>query len=322
MASLAGNGLPRTTAGSHGSRLRGDLAFTAVLALLACAVIAGGVALYPQTSDASRQRAEEAILPGNHFVAESAAALEHAEKLDDLADAGAAAHAAITDVELVDARDISNPEFRRAAKKLLHAQLALLSALEPLVDLDESTVGKWRRHSREIRAAVRQIASAQPAVARLELTSEINVWGPVLSWSLANADAVVAKASRRLGAWRSEVQTIRQERRAALAAVTSYDSSVRSYLAAYDGLGRDLEGVKVRQAKKLLRRASAARQSVRDDIAALTPPAAVASAHTALVNSLDHTISESVRARSRWQDAVSAEVNRIKAIKTPKRPDV
>ena len=98
MASLAGNGLPpiRTnTAASQKPRLLKGVAFAAVLALFAAAVVAGGVALYPRASDASRERAEEAILPANDVVAESAYALEHAEKLDDLADAGAAARAAM-----------------------------------------------------------------------------------------------------------------------------------------------------------------------------------------------------------------------------------
>src|SRR6185436_15838531 len=82
MASLAGKGLPPIqtgTAGPQRTRLRGALGFTAVLTLLAGAGVAGGVALYPHTSDASRQRAEEAVLPGSQAVAESAYALEHAE---------------------------------------------------------------------------------------------------------------------------------------------------------------------------------------------------------------------------------------------------
>ena len=69
MASLAGNGLPpiRTDrAASQRTRLLKDVAFVAVLALFAAAVLAGGVALYPGASDASREHAEEAILlPGN-----------------------------------------------------------------------------------------------------------------------------------------------------------------------------------------------------------------------------------------------------------------
>ena len=354
MASLAGNGLPpiRTdTAGPQRARLRGELAFAAVLALLVGAVVAGGVAVYPHTSDASRERAGEAILPGNRVVAESAAALEHAEKLDDLAKAGTAARAAIADIELLDTQGISNPQFRHAAEALLQAQLALVSALEPLAGLDESTVGEWRRDRRGIRAAVRQIANAQPAVAELGLTSELNVWGPVLSWSLANADAVVAKASRRLREWRSRVQAIRQRRREGLAAITSYENSVRGYLATYDGLQADLDDwirkvdtEKITFAKarrKFLVSASAATQSVRDGVAAMDVPADVASAHERLLAFMDRAIGAteapgwqrfriesdaaeraSDAARSRWQEAVAAEVKQIESVKVPKRPNV
>ena len=358
MASHVGNGLPpiRTDpASSQAARLLKDVAFAAVLALLAAAVIAGGVAVYPHTSDASRQHAEEAILPGNQIVAESAAALEHAEKLDDLAEAGANARAAIADVELLDTQEISDPQLRSAAKQLLQAQLALLSALEPLADLEESTVSEWRSHRRRIRAAVRRIDHAHPAVAELHLTSQLNVWGPVLTWSLANADAVVAKAARRLRIWRSRVQEIRQGRREALAAITSYDSSVRGYLATYDGLRTDLdgwirrvdtEGITSARAYKLLGSTSAAIQSVRDGIAALEAPAGIAPAHTRLLAFMDSAIAtvdstragiskqerfrseseaairESAAARSKWQAAVAAEVKKIKSMKLPKRPDV
>ena len=375
MASLAGNGLPpiRTdSAAPQRSRLLRDVAFASVLTLLAAAVVAGGVALYPHGSDASRERAEEAILPGNEVVAESAYALEHAEKLDDLAEAGAAARAAIADVELLDTRGISDPKFRSAAKELLQAQLALLSALDPLAGLEESTVGEWRSHRRRIRAAVRQIEHAHPAVAELDLTRELNVWGPVLTWSLANADAVVAKAARRLGVWRSRVQEIRQGRREALAAIASYDSSVRGYLATYDGLriglddwirNVDTEGTTFAKAYKFLGSTSTATQSVRNGIAALDAPADVASAHTRLLAFMDRAtaavdsaragisehkrdsndkysyyteapgwqrfrtesdaaVRQSAAARSRWMEAVGAEVKRVKSAKLPKRPDV
>jgi hypothetical protein len=349
MASHVGNGLPpiRTnTDAPQGARLLRDVAFAALLALLAAAVVAGGVAVYPHTSDASRERAEEAILPSNQVVAGSAAALEHAEKLDDLAEAGEAARVAIADVELLDTAGIGDSRFRSAAKKLLQAQLALLSALEPLADLDESTVGEWERHRRGIRAAVRRIDRAHPAVAELALTRELNVWGPVLSWSLANADAVVAKASRRLGIWRSRAQQVRLERRRALAAVMSYESSVGGYLATYDGLRRDLdywirrvdsEGTRGAKPHKFFGRAAAASQGVRDGLATLDPPAGVAAAHTGLLASMDRAIAagwqrlrsesdvvarESASARSKWQAAVAREVKRITSVKAPKRPDV
>jgi hypothetical protein len=355
MASLAGNGLPpiRTDpAPPQTPRLLRDAAFAAVLALLAAAVIAGGVAVYPHTSDANRERAGQVLLPGNQVVAESAAALEHAEKLDDLAEAGAAARAAMADVELLDTRGISDPHVRRAAGELLHGQLALLSALEPLTDLDEATVGRWRTHRRRIRAAVRRIEHARPAVAELHLTSRLNVWGPVLSWSLANADAVVATAARRLRVWRARVHEIRQRRGEALAAMTSYDSSVRGYLATDDGLRTDLddwirridtEGTTFARARRFLRGASAARRSVRDGIAALDVPPTLAAAHTRLLASIDRRVRavrsdppgwdrlrneldvaarKSAAARLRWQEAIAAEVKRIEAIKRPKRPDV
>ena len=358
MASHVGNGLPpiRTDPASpQAARFLKDVAFAAVLALLAAAVIAGGVAVYPHASDASRERAEEAILPGNQVVAESAAALEHAEKLDDLAKVGTRTHRAIADVELLDTQDIGDSRVRSAAKQLLRAQLALLSALEPLADLEESTVGEWRSERRGIRAAVRQIDSAHPAIAELHLTSELNVWGPLLSWALANADAVVAKAARRLRMWRSRVQEIRQGRREALAALTSYDGSVRGYLATYDGFRTDLdewmrkvdtEGTTFTRASKFLGSASTAVQSVRHGIAALKEPADVASAHTSLLAFMDRAIAtvnsaraglskhervrmesdaavpKSAAAQARWQAAVAAEVKKIKSVKLPKRPDV
>ncbi len=311
MASLAGNGLPpiRTdSAASQRTRLLTDVAFAAVLALLAAAVLAGGVALYPSASDASRQRAGEAILlPGNKVVAESAAALEHAKKLDDLAEAGAAARAAIADLELLDTQGISDSQFQSAARQLLQAQLAWLSALAPLADLEESTVGEWRSHRRGIRAAVRQIERAHPAIAELQLASELNVWGPVLTWSLANADAVVVQAARRLRLWRSRVQKVRQGRREALAAITSYDSSVRGYLATYDGLRTDLddwirkvdtEGTTFAKAYKFLGSASTATESVRNGIAALEAPADVASSQRRLLAFMDRAIAAVDSARA------------------------
>jgi hypothetical protein len=358
MASRAGNGLPpiRTdTAASQRARLLREVAFAAVLALLVAAVVASGVAVYPHSHNPSRDRAEEAILPGNQVVAESAAALEHAEKLDDLAEAGAAARAAIADVELLDTQGISDSQFRRAAKQLLQAQLALLSALKPLADLEESTVREWRSDRRRIRAAVRQIERAHPAVAELDLTSELNVWGPVLTWSLANADAVVGRAARRLRMWRARVQKIRQGRREALAAITSYDSSVRGYLATYESLRTDLddwirkvdtEGTTSAKASKFLGSASTAIQSVRNGIAAVGAPAGVAPAHTSLFAFMDRAIAtvdsaragiskherfrsgsdaavrDSAAARSRWQATVAAEVKKIKSVKLSKRPDV
>ena len=307
MASLAGNGLPRNTAAPQGNRLLRDVAFAAVLALLAAAVVAGGVAVYPHASDASRARAEAAILPGNQFVTDGAAGLEHAEKLDDLAKTGAAARAAIADVELLDAQGIGDSQFRRAAKELLQAQLALLAALEPLADLDESSVGEWRSHRRGIRAAVRRIDRAYPAIAELGLTRDMTVWGPVLTWALANADTVVAKAARRLHTWRTRVQEIRQGRREALVAMTSYDSSVRGYLATYEGLRTDLdawiqtvdtEGTTFARAYEFLGRATAASESVRNGIAALDAPAKVASAHPRLLASMDRAIAAVDSARA------------------------
>src|SRR5687768_11432378 len=149
MASHVGNGLPpirTSTDAPQRARLIRAAALAAVLASLAAAVVAGGAAVYPHASDASRERAEEAVLPGNAAVAGSAAALEHAEKLDDLAEAGAAARTAIADVELLDTAGIGDSRFRRAAKRLLRAQRAWLAALEPLADLGESTVAEWRRH--------------------------------------------------------------------------------------------------------------------------------------------------------------------------------
>jgi hypothetical protein len=344
MASHVGNGLPpiRTnTDASQGARLLRDLAFAAVLALLAAAVVAGGIAFYPDPSDASRQHAQEAVLPGNQVVAESAAALEHAEKLDDLAEAGARARVAVADLELLDTRGIGDSQLRNAAKQLLRAQLALLSALEPLADLDESSVGEWRSHRRRIRAAVRQIERAHPAIAELDLTSDLNVWGPVLTWSLANADAVVATAARRLRTWRARVQEVRRGRREALAAITSYDSTVRGYLATYDGFRADLDDwirrfdtnrSRFTNGSKFLRSRSTALHSVRNDMAVLEAPAGVASAHTNLLAFMDRAIAsvssarprlrESTATRSRWQAAVAAEVRRIRSVNLPKRPDV
>jgi hypothetical protein len=350
MASHVGKGLPpirTSTDAPERARLLRVVALAAVLASLVAAVVAGAAAVYPHASDASRERAEEAILPGNAALAGIAAALEHAKKLDDLAEAGAAARAATVDVELLDTAGISDSRFRTPAKKLLRAQLALLSALEPLADLDESTVGDWRRHRHEIRAAVRRIDRAQPAVAELALTPELNVWGPVLIWSLANADAVVAQASRRLGMWRSRVQQLRRARRQALAAATIYEGSVGRHLATYDGWRRNLddwirtvdtEGITRVEARKFLGQASAAGQNIRDRIASLNPPARVASAHTRLLASIDRAVEvprwqrlrgpseavvrEAAAARSNWQAAVAREVKRITSVTAPKRPDV
>ena len=168
-------------------------------------------------------------------------------------------------------------------------------------------MGEWQSHRRRIRAAVRQIERAHPAVAELNLTSELNVWGPVLTWSLANADAVVAKAARRLGIWRARVQKIRQGRQEALAAIASYDSSVRGYLATYDGLRTDLddwirkvdtEGTTFAKAYRFLGSASAATQSVRNGIAALDAPGDVAAAHTRLLASMDGAIAAVDSARA------------------------
>ena len=302
MASLAGNGLPPTrtgTAASERGRLLRDAAFAAVLALLAAVVVAGGVAVYPHERDASRERAREAILPGNRVVADSAYALEHADKLDDLAKAGAVARAATGDLELLDTRGISDARLRSAAEDLLRAQLALLAELERLVDLNESTVGRWENHRRALRAAVRRIDRARPAIVKHGLARELNVWGPLLSWSLANADAVVAEASHRLDIWQSRVRQIRRARGQALAAVASYEASVRGYLATYDRLGVDLdgwigkvetEGATLAKTYRFLASASAVGQSVRDGIASLDAPPGVSSAHTNLLATIDRSL--------------------------------
>lgn len=221
------------------------------------------------------------------------------ERVGDFPALSSQARSAAKDVEgrLRLARTSDDVEARQAANSALVPILGLMNDVARLETVTPDTLAAWDDIEEDLESHAVALAAAEtavlPAVQHPESTAE------------AGQDAreavgpVVKRADRKIMAWRRSVKQFRKDRTRNRSAATTYEQGVRSNLAQYAGTRSDLQrwingvesyGATFAEAYSELAQQKEARQQVRSQLAALTPPVALAGSHNRVLAVIDQAI--------------------------------
>jgi hypothetical protein len=264
-------------------------------------VIGGGVtAAVNLAGDDGSSVAAGTLSTGSTQIRAVTAELGRAEDMDGVRAAGARASAAVIRLrrEESSADAIEDAALRRETSEALGLEISLLEGLARLDDSSPPDPDAWAA----IDSGVTQnILALRPLIRKIGAES-VAFRHPALS-ALANGqaqvEAVIRRGARRLSKWRRAVVRVRRQRSGELAVISSYSTSIQSYLDQYGSLRSQLDdwialvdsdGVSFDEAYDFLAEASSSRSSIRQGIAALDAPAALASTHNDFLSVVDQAI--------------------------------
>jgi hypothetical protein len=175
----------------------------------------------------------------------------------------------------------------------------MLSALANLHELKNPSSARWSETEGVLDAAAATLATSLRTLRHGGIQFAAFPRS-TLAAAKRRTGEVITRGEHRLRRWRHRVAQIRRDRSGDLAVVSSYAASLETYLEQYAALRSaldtwiakvDVDGVTFDEAYDFLASASASRSSIRQGIAALDAPAAVASAHNDLMSVMDQAIS-------------------------------
>jgi hypothetical protein len=215
--------------------------------------------------------------------------------------AGKVAARAVPRVEkdLTRAEAIEDDQVRAPVREALAAELTILQSLAGLADDRRPNVDSFEAVDRSVRGAALTLEQTAPRIDALNLEGIDRLPAGSIVAATENAGEVIRTGARKLARWRSQVARIKREKRGELGVMNSYATSMRSYLATYDGLRSsidewiqkvDSEGASYEEAYDFLASASSDRASVRQSIVALDAPAALATSHNNFLGVLDSAV--------------------------------
>lgn len=313
------------------------------------------------------------VTDGSSEVAGATTELEEAALLADFQAVGTSSATRTDQLDdlLGQVDEVSGEQTREAVQGLLDAEAALVGDLAQLEALGDDSLDQWPDLEASLREGVAGVADAQAELPdRLQEASSEALDVEALRRAVVRADDLITEADEALTAWREETAAAEMLRDAGALTLLAYADEVRALLDRYDGLRSDLSDftdeldvrpVSVTEARIELDQAAAARQQVRTQLAAITPPESMGAAHAGLVSVLDRGIdgvraaSEGLRqfefdlfildvrdtpgwatfvaesdfnttsfdqSRATWESALDAEGQRIRSIPLPERPPV
>jgi hypothetical protein len=229
-----------------------------------------------------------------------ATAIARAARLDDLVAGGRVAQTnertirnliRRADTELAD-----RPGYHDVVVAALSAQAATLQAMASLSTLTPQTLGRWNATHADVTASLPAVAETRRKAALVLPPGLPPDRSNAATRAVTSVDDLVSGMQRKLRRWRKRYERARRERRQRLAVLDSYARSMRDYLGTYDELRDELStfmakvdssGVTFDDAYDFLAEASGARSRVRNGIAALDAPAALATTHNELLAVVD-----------------------------------
>jgi hypothetical protein len=274
-----------------------------LLTVLLGAAVGAGVAVLLEAEDDGPERASALLAAANDRIAGTLERYGRAGSLAELRAAGAFAERAqaptLAALETAETAGLE-PRLRGSVTALLTAQFTVLQALGRPAALKPSSLWAWR----EMRDDLDQAAAGLEVAWR---GFDVEIEGvrrpPDLSRRLrevtSEADRSLRRAQRRLRDWQRKRRKALRARRADIAVLDAYATTMSGYLDQYSRLRSEMsdwiakvdsEGVTFREAYDVLGEASTDRQRVRDGIAALDAPAALAEEHNALLGVIDEAI--------------------------------
>lgn len=291
-------------AGDEGPRRFARLRTPWVAALAAVGVGlagGGGVVAYVKLADDSKEVAAGALSAADDTLSDLAGQLNSAERMAEIRAAGQDAAQAVPGLEheLARVEAIDDEEVRGPVREAVGAELSILQSLAGVADDQTPDTESFEAVDNAVRAATLTLEQTAPRIRSLELEGFDRLPTTLIAAATENAGEVIETGARKLARWRRQVARIKREKKGELAVMESYASSMRSYLATYDGLRSDLdgwiqkvdsEGATFAEAYDFLSNASSERAAVRDSIAALGPPAALASAHNSFLTVLNSAV--------------------------------
>lgn len=264
-------------------------------------LVGGGVTAAVKLLDGNEpDRAAAALTQGHVVLGTVLTQLSDADEMADVREAAAAAAVAASRVRARwrALRTASDGPANTDVNEVFAGELALLDALSGLREMDTPSRRAWgpiRSQARESAVALRW------PLRRLRRSGMRFRAAPLVAISSVEThlDELIVNGARRLAAWRRKVARLRRERSGEIAVIAAYATSVRSYLEQYGDLrtelddwiaGVDRDGTTFDEAYDFLSQAAASRRSIRDGIAALDAPPAVASTHNELLTVIDSAI--------------------------------
>jgi hypothetical protein len=274
---------------------------------------AGGVALLLTApgKDPAGVSASEVVAQADRVFAATLSRGEQLHQLVDLPSLAVDASRSVAELRTVERRltEVTNRDQAAAARAQVTAELRVaevLADLGDLVDRSRPTV----RSADELNSALVDGAQALEAAAGAVLSVTAAATSSTVGASeTSNADRVrsiggqlrqmITTAARKLGRWQQRIVAIRRSRKARVAVLDSYASSLRSYVSRYSKLRDDMEewiskvdagDQTYSEAFTFLDGAASQRASIRAGMKTLDAPSAVASAHNHLIDVIDLAI--------------------------------
>jgi hypothetical protein len=282
---------------------RGFLAAAVAAVALGGGAGAGGLLLMREDEDTTPRDAGALLAKAQHSMRDVAAELAAVRRLEDVHVAGRHAGEQAREVqELVahaERRLAGNAALAEPVRAVLVADVAALTTIAQVEELDRRRLERWRPMRNDIRGAIADVSARLSAVGRVPELARSENPAPALTSGSTRVDGLVKTARKKLAKWQRRYRHAKAERRASLAVLDGYRSSMLVYLRDYDGLRTEMSdwigkvdttGVTFDEAYEFLADASGGRTRVRRGIATLDAPAAVASQHNTLLEVVDTSV--------------------------------
>jgi hypothetical protein len=230
-------------------------------------------------------------------------AVEEATTVAELAGAADEVQLALDQVEdtIGHTDEIGDRDERRIVRDYLDHDKVLLTRLALLTSLPDSELHRWEALAADLTHAITVLDGLAPGAAAEDLAIAPAVLAASAQDAVAGAGALITDTRSRLVDWTAEVTRIELDKQAQLATLDSYHDAARTVLDRYaavragadEFVGRvDTDGSNFEEVYGFLDSARTSHEDLRNTLAGIPPPPAVAGAHAGVLRAMDVAILE------------------------------
>ena len=235
---------------------------------------------------------------GNITVA--ASDVDRFEELQDLNERATEAQGVLSG-ELDGAAELSDEETRSAAQGFLGASEMVATHFATIGGMRQRDLLTWEETAPSVEAAIGDLEAAQENL----VTKESDLMNVLPEPDMARnafeeVDGYLGDAAVTFAAWQDDVAIAREELENQKGGLYAYSTAVQGLMARYDGLRTELANftaelderpVSLAEASSVLENATSARESIRNELQAISPPGDMGAAHANLLEVLSDAVS-------------------------------
>jgi hypothetical protein len=251
--------------------------------------------------ESPQSKALKVLRPDRADVALTVRRLAVAERVSDLQAAGQQAQRT---VERLRGRDgalalIDDAAVRGTAERAHRADIAILSGIAGLTEVDRKHLDAWDAGERQVVAALGDLDAVAAPVAAMDDVQPLRLDSRSVEAAATASSAYLTTAAEKLARYEKRMVGFRAKNRKRLQVGADYRSTVRGLMASYGATRKDLQvyltdvktfDEQIPAFRSTLQEARSKRQSIRGTLASMNPPSGLSGEHGALVAVLDKAI--------------------------------